>query len=387
MTSLRVGRKASREQTREQNRRLVLQEIFAADAISRADIARSSGLTRATVSDLVTELADEGLLRTAGTGPSTGGKPPVLIEIATDARHLVTVDVSGPQLLGTITDLRGDPIDSITPRPVGRGQAAVDAIAVAVDELRQRSAAPLLGIGIGTPGVVHPSGFIAEAANLGWHELDLGSELGSRLGAPVHILNDSQAAALAEFSDRAAARNLIVVTAGPGIGAGIILDGRLFRGDGYGAGEIGHISIADAPRCRCGNDGCLEAIAGSDAVLEAIRPSVPTLPADPEATWPALAALVEQGHEATMNAFADAGRAIGVSLAHLVGILDVHEIVIVGELARGGAHFVGTLGQELTRRVLPALAASVTVSLGAHDPHRVRRGAATMVLNRELGVA
>lgn len=386
---MRVARKASREGTRQQNRRLVFQEIFANRGVSRADIARSSGLTRATVSTLVSDLVAEGLVRETGTGPSAGGKPPVLLELVDDAHHLITLDLSGRELRGAVINLRGNTVATLEQdSPIGQGDAAVENLATAIAHLQELADAPILGVGVGSPGVVDPSGLIVEAPNLGWHRRPLGEELTTRSGLTVHVVNDSQAAALAEFSARPDARNLIVVNAGPGIGAGIILEGRLFRGDGFGAGEIGHISIADGPLCTCGNSGCLESIASAPVILAAIAEGIENFPeADPNEAWQRVRDLQDAGDPNTVDVIERAGKALGTVLAYVVGILDIHQVAIVGEIAAAGPALLESAKAELQRRVLPALAETIVLHLGTGSADLVTRGAATLVLNRELGVA
>ena len=143
------------------------------------------------------------------------------------------------------------------------------------------TASPLLGIGIGAPGIIDTStGTVRWSVNLDWAELRLGPLLEQRYGVPVVVANDSHAAALAEltFFHRPRPNNLIVIKVGRGVGAGIILNGQLFQGDGYGAGEFGHVSMgsADAP-CRCGRDGCLETMTSMRALVDAagaVDPSI-----------------------------------------------------------------------------------------------------------------
>lgn len=371
-----------------QNRRLVLQEIFTNESVSRADIARSSGLTRATVSDLVAELADDGLLGDAGTGPSAGGKPPILLEINADARHVISLDLSGRLLSGAIVNLRGATIAHLSdPQLVGTGDEAVRNIAAAVAELREAADAALLGVGVGTPGIVDAAGSVIEAANIGWHKRPLARELEDLVELPVHVVNDSRAAALAEYATRPHASNLVVVYAGPGVGAGIILDGRILRGDGYGAGEIGHISIAAEPPCTCGNVGCLEAIASAPSILNSLSDAVPDLPTEPGGAWKRARELSDAGDPATVEVIERAGKALGVALANLVGILDVHDVAIVGEVVAAGPRLIGAAEAELRRRVLPALSEKVTIQAGTELAGLVVRGAAALVIHHELGVA
>ena len=263
--------KATHQGTREHNVRLVMRALAGLGPISRADIARRTDLTRTTVSDVVSQLADAGLVQEIGRGPSSGGKAPILLQIPRDARQLIGVHVGEGQVRGAIVNLAGDishrecqVLDSRD------GDAALARLDEVVDRLVHAAAKPPLGIGIGTSGLVDTSsGTVRWAVHLDWLDLHLGARLRNRTGLPVYVANDSQAAALAEwtFGRHAPARGMIVVKVGNGIGAGIIIEDRLYQGDGFGAGEIGHISVAaNDLRCRCGRTGCLETVASLRAV-------------------------------------------------------------------------------------------------------------------------
>ena len=265
--------KATHQRTREHNVRLVLRTLYEFGPISRADIARQTHLTRTTVSDVMSGLFDDGMVEEVGRGASSGGKAPILLRIVSGARHVIGLDLGEGTFTGALVNLRGQvshPIDL----PVGGrdGANGLEIVETLVDRLRAAAAGPVLGIGVGTPGVIDTrTGTIRWAVNLDWQDLPLGQLLGERTGLPVYVANDSQAAALAEYAfgghgPRVA--NQVVIKAGKGVGAGIILGGRLYQGDGFGAGEIGHIGFVDdgAP-CRCGRFGCLETVASADAIV------------------------------------------------------------------------------------------------------------------------
>ena len=246
--------KATHQETRAHNSRLVLGTIYDRGPISRAALARSTGLTRTTVSDVVADLIRDGLTREVGRGPSTGGKAPILLAFAADARHLVGLDLGENVFRGAIVDLRGEVRSTIEVAVDGRdGDLALERVFRLVDHLLAGTHRPILGIGIGTAGLIDTTiGTVLEAVNLDWHGLPLGALLQARTGLPVYVANDSQATALAEhvFGGPRAA-NLVVVKVGDGIGAGLILGGRLFQGDGFGAGEIGHTTVRpDGDACR-----------------------------------------------------------------------------------------------------------------------------------------
>ena len=274
--------KATHQQMRTFNQQLVLRALHDRSPLSRADLARLTGLTRTSVGDLVGTLIDDGLIEEIGRGQSSGGKSPILLRVAPDGRHLIGLDLGEAQFSGAVVNLRGEILRSIhLPLEARNGDAAVELVIQLVDALRADDPCPLLGIGIGAPGIIDTStGTVRWSVNLDWAELRLGPLLEERYGVPVVVANDSHAAALAEltFFGRPRPNNLIVIRVGRGIGAGIILNGQLFQGDGYGAGEFGHVSMgsADTP-CRCGREGCLETMTSMRALVDAagaVEPSI-----------------------------------------------------------------------------------------------------------------
>ena len=271
---MQVRTKATHQQTRAYNQGLVLRTLYDRGPVSRADVARMTGLTRTTVSDVVAEFVAEGLVREVGRGPSSGGKAPILLQVVEDARLLIGLDLGEREFTAALVDLRGE-IRRVERTPVeGRdGDAALEAVYRLVDTLVADNPGLLLGIGVGTPGLVDTdTGTIRWAVNLDWQDLPLGALLRQRYDLPTHVANDSRAAALGEylFAGEGRSPNLIAIKVGQGIGAGIVLGGELFGGDSHGAGEIGHTTAVEggAP-CRCGRSGCLETVASSRAILEA----------------------------------------------------------------------------------------------------------------------
>ena len=240
--------KATRQYTKEHNRNLVLKTIFEHDSISRAEISRRTSLTRTTVSDIVGDLINEGLVSEVGVGESIGGKSPILLSLVEDSRYLIGLDLAHNQFRGAIVNLRGK-IRELVTLPVNsrNGEQALGLVYEILDQLIKPSTVPLVGIGIGTPGLVNiTEGVVVNAVNLDWKDLPLARLMEERYHLPVSILNDSQAAAMGEYTygqGHAAESNLILINVRHGIGAGIIIQGKLFHGDGGGAGEIGHVVV------------------------------------------------------------------------------------------------------------------------------------------------
>ena len=385
--------KATRHQTKDHNSRLVLKTIYRAGEISRADIARRTGLTRPTVSSLVAALIDDALVVETGQGLSAGGKRPTLVAIDDQHHHVLTLDLSGDDYRGALLTLRGRVIQRAACSAAGlRGERSLDCVYRLVDELRP--AGSLLGIGVATPGLVDPQrGIVLRAVNRGWIDLPLRQMLTEHTERPVYVANDSHMAALAEYTYGAVTgSNLIVIRAGQGIGAGVILDGRPFYGDGFGAGEIGHVVIDPAGElCSCGNRGCLETTSSTRAILrraaEADR-SGSALAGDPP-TWERFAAAVAARDPLAVEIAAAAGCHLGAAVAHLVGAYNVQTIVMAGRIADLGDTLLNAVRAEMRRRVLPAMADATTIrytSLGDRAGDIIILGCSALVLHRELGI-
>jgi predicted NBD/HSP70 family sugar kinase len=373
---------------RRRNLEAALQCVYGDGPTSRADIARATGLTRATVSELVAHLVNAGLVKEVGPGTSSGGKPPTLIRLNVRGRDLVALDLSRRPFRGALVDLGG----SIHHREAAstgevRGAGGVRAVYDLVASILEKGSAPILGIGVGTPGIVDHQGAVVEAANLQWHGVPLQQELAARFDTSVRVANDAHVAALAEFGAHPGP-NLVVVKIGVGIGAGIIVDGRLYRGDRPAAGEIGHIRVReDGLPCTCGNSGCLETIASVPSILlHAARiAGVALAPGDPVARAPGeLADSLGEGP--LRKAVEEAGRSLGSVLAHLVAILDIHRIVIALELPGWEDELLTALSAEVRERVLPDLASVVEISSAGRGADLVIAGAAALVLRDQLGV-
>jgi len=395
-----LAQKATRKQTKAHNRRLVLRTIYEQGQISRADIARVTGLTRTTVSDMVDRLIQRRLVEEVGYGPSAGGKPPILVSVVDDSRHLIGIDLASGEFRGAVVNLRGKVRHRVSLPLQGRdGQVALTLVYQVVDELVAATNSPLLGIGIGTPGLVDPlNGVVRRAVNLEWQDLSLRTLLQGRYGLPVHVANDCQVAALAEhtFGEAQGLENLAVVKIEQGIGAGIVLDGQLFHGDTCGAGEIGHVTVVENGQpCRCGNLGCLETVTSARAIVQQAqilaqndaRSSLHRFAAHPAAlTIREVCQAAEAGDEAVQQMVREAGRCLGIALANLVAVLSVRRILIAGSVTGFGSLLLDVVQQEMTRRSLAMLACETEVGMSSMGPDMVILGASALVLTHELGL-
>lgn len=390
--------KATQQQTKQHNKRLILRKIYTDQAISRAEIARATHLTRTTVSTIVAELLEGGMVAEIGHGPSRGGKRPILLGIVENSRSLIGLDLGNSEFRGGIFDLRGRMLHNISLSVKEyRNEDAVNLVYDLIDQLVAVSSSPVAGIGIGTPGVTDAQrGVVYEAVNLGWHDLPLKTLLQNRFDFPIHVANDSQVAALAEyiFGQNQKMPNLVVVKVGQGISAGVVLNGRLYMGERSGQGEIGHVVVAEnGELCRCGLVGCLETVSSTRAVIQqaqaaAAANSNSILHQFTDSVEKINTDIVYQAFQAkdedVRQIIASAGCYLGISIAHLVALLNIEHIVIGGRLARFGDFLLEAIQRELNRRLLSKIAEETEVSLSSLGQDIVIQGGVALLLSREL---
>jgi len=353
-------KKATYQQTKQHNRDLVLRTIFAHESISRAEVARLTGLTRTTISEVVNGLLAEGLVEEIGRGESIGGKSPILLSIVSDSRYLIGLNLAQDKFVGAIVNLRGE-IKEMVEVSVhdDDGEKALEAVYQIIGKLLRKKLRPIVGLGVGTPGLVNArEGIVVNAVNLDWRDLPLRELLQRKFKIPVWVLNDSQATAIGEFVYGGKTNhedNLVVVNVTHGIGAGILINGRLFHGDGGGAGEIGHVVVQEnGELCRCGKRGCLETISSTRAVMQKLN-----LNSLEEAQ-----AAFESGNVRARQVVSNAAHYLGVSLASLIGTLNIHKIVISGDMACFGDPWLNIVKSSMQNAALTRLAENTQLELG-----------------------
>ena len=393
-------RKATQQQTKNHNKRLILKTIYDRSEISRASIARSTRLTRTTVSTIVAELIADDLVAEIGPVATDRGKPPILLNVPDSSRHLIGVDLANSEFRGAVLDLRGNVLFRHSLPVANRSnQAALQLVYELVETLLAAATRPLLGIGIGTPGLMDAeNGVILQAIDLDWQNLPLRQLLEDRFRLPVYVANDSQAAALGEFifGQRQSDSNLVVLKAGRGIGAGIVLNRQLYYGDHSGAGEIGHIVVVENGKlCRCGHFGCLETVASSRAIVEAAQciaqtdatSSLHQYAATPERiTTELVHQVLQAGDAAVQQLINEAGHYLSIAIANIIGLLDVGHIVVAGSMARFGNALLEPIQTRLQQRALASLVKKSEVSISHLGQDIVVQGAAAILLSQELGL-
>lgn len=356
----------SLESLRQRNLGVVLDAVQRREATSRADLVRTTGLSRTAVSSLVGQLVRDGLLVERGRdevragggedGPHSGRPPTRLVlnpragavlgvHLGHDVIRLALADLAGEVLLEDETELDVD----------HRPEAALDHVTAVAAGLVQRSGVPrdrLLGVGVAVSSPVPTSADDRPSLLADWQDVDVAAVLGARLDLPVHVGNDANLGAMAERSFGAArrSRDVVYVMLATGIGTGLVLGGHLHTGATGTAGELGHVVVEPGGRvCRCGNRGCLETVAGGHVLVAA-------LPAGPGGRPATLADLLRgcaAGEPRAVGLVQDAGRAVGTALAAACTLLDPELVVVGGSTAQAGEVLLAPLRESLFAALRP----------------------------------
>jgi predicted NBD/HSP70 family sugar kinase len=366
---------------RDINRAAVLRLIGRAGPIARGDIAATLRLSPATVTHVVRELLESGLVRPVSTEPSGGGRPRTLLALVGGAASALGVKVAADHLVAVRANLEAEVLERFSVPFEATAPDAVDRIAALLEPLVESDGSPpLLGIGVGVPGIVSEGARgVVTSPMLGWHQLALGEELARRLSVPVLIENDVNTLAVAErLSGRGAGvEDFITLTLGRGIGLGIVVRGELYRGARGGAGEFGHVTIdPDGPPCFCGKRGCLEALV-ADAALVAEAVEAGLLGAGAGAAE--LLQLAADGNAGAAAIYARAGTRLGHAVAGLVTVLDPALILVSGEGSRAWPHVAASFQEAVRERAFAPLR-DVAVEVDPWDDARWAQGAAALVV-------
>jgi predicted NBD/HSP70 family sugar kinase/biotin operon repressor len=372
---------------RESNREKVVTALQTLGVASRADIARWTGLSRSTVSSIVAELHDEGLVvdrQEGGREAAGSGRPPALIALDPSAGYALGIDFGKRHLAVALADLSHEVlgerwVEMADDYEAGEGMVrAAELVDALLDEL-EADRARVIGVGMGIPGPVQSTGMVGSFAILpGWAGTAPQARMEELLGLPVRVGNDANLGALAESTWGAGrgSSSVVYLKLATGIGAGIVIGGRLFQGAGGTAGEIGHTTIDETGDiCRCGNRGCLETYAGAAAIASLLSRSFGEQ-LDPEDVLSRAA----DGDPGCRRALADAGRHIGVAVANLCNLVNPERIVVGGSLGHAGALLLDPLRESVSLRAIPSAGEGVVIVSGELGERAELLGAVALVL-------
>jgi predicted NBD/HSP70 family sugar kinase len=369
---LRPTTKVLPEHARGHNRSLVMQTLYREGQLSRADISRETGLTRVTISDLVADLIGENLVIEIGQREDARpGKPATLLDLNRDAFQIVGVDLSEyAKFRGAVLDLDGKILSRAElPLAGSTGDDAEAKVVALVETLVAKATRPILGIGVGSPGVVDLAGVVLTAPNLGWTNRSLQRNLAERFSTPVVVSNDANAATLAEHSFGGATSDMMLIKVGHGVGSGLLLGGIPLFGSRFAAGEIGHVVVGTDGGliCVCGKHGCLETWLATPRLDAAL----------------AIAETSEAGEQILWAA----GERLGIALAPVVGALDLAEIVLSGPTELLDGTLARATIETIRARTMPEFHGNLVLRMTTLGEDIVLRGAAVMVLSGQLGVS
>lgn len=366
------------------NTSCVLNMIRIEESISRADIARGTGLTPATVSNITAELIGLGLIMETDRGESNGGRKPVLLSMNKTACYVGGIHLASTQLEAAVSNMGAEilgscraPLDGATPE---------EAVKLGLELLQKAKAEAgvdrLAGIGICTHGLVRSDeGLMVFAPNLGWSNVRLGDMFSEASGLPVFIENDVRAMALAESWCGLAfgVKDYIYLYIGPGIGGSIVNNDELYKGDVGFAGEFGHVTIEpDGPLCSCGNRGCLQALASETAVLG--RYLERTGADRSKIDYAGIVDAAKNGDAEALDEIMRSVRYIGIEVGNIINTLSPLLIVINGRMTKLRDVVMPALKEEAGRRSLGR--AETRIAFSALGDEAPIRGAQTCVIRK-----
>jgi predicted NBD/HSP70 family sugar kinase len=357
------------EDARRSNRGLLLRALHHGGPASRADLAKLVGLTPATVSAVIKELLDTGLVDELGRTSGGVGKPATMVGIEPEARHIVTVSLSEPdQFVGALVNLAGKVVlRRIYDRGERTGLDALELVATICEDLIADAERPLLGIGVASPGIVDHTGTVLRAARLDWHKLAVADHLAARTGLEVYVVNDANASALAELTFGVAhSSDFLMVRVDQGVGVGLVLDGALYRGSRSASGEIGHVVVdPEGSLCTCGKRGCLET-----------EISAPLL-------GRRLGAADGVGE---VDVLRRAGERLGIALATVLSALDIGDVILSGPEPVVTETFRRAAIEAVAARTMPEISEELRLRASSFGDDDVVLGAAALVLDQELDI-
>ena len=381
------------------NESFILRLIRQKGPISRADIVKYTNLTAPTVTNITNRLIESRMIIEYMVGESSGGRPPVLLKMNPESLNIIVIHLSSNKLTGYITD--GD-INVINRAEHGikdlKKDEILDLMISVIDRLKDGAAVELPGMGIVVHGPVKAKeGISVFAPNIGWKNVPIKHMVEDRFHIPVYVENDVRAMALGEYYYGTArdVSNMVFVKVGYGVGSGLILDGKLYRGLSDSAGEIGHNTIdVSGPQCSCGNYGCLEAMASENALVKTMvkslkegrDSSVVSMAAGSleDITPEIIYAAAHEGDVLAGRMLRQAARYLGIGIANVVNTFNPEMVVIGGGIVRAESLIKDIVLETVKSRALESCYVVSDIRFSDMGDEATLKGAADMVLGEVL---
>lgn len=381
------------------NLHLLLLSLLRHQPVSRVRLARLTGLSTTTITNLTADLMEQGVLAEVGTdmeAASEGaGRPPQALALVAESRYAIGVHIGVRTMRIALGDLHAGIIDRLVlPHVAGEDvDHALDRMAGGITRLLDhypQFVHRVVGVGVGASGLVESAtGINRLAPNLGWIQVPLRDELQKRLGLPVQVDNNVRCMALAEslYGQGRHAKALAFVYGRVGVGAGLVVDSQVYRGAGHGAGEIGHWTLfpLSGDLCRCGNRGCLETVVSEPVMVNLARQLAPDVIEDAESAGrdplDALFNAARQGHEDLVAMLQERAFYLGIALANLIDVLNPQMILLGGLFESGFDLFYPTLAETVAQRAFGGLGEEVEMLPATFGARSGEIGAVTLGLD------
>jgi predicted NBD/HSP70 family sugar kinase len=377
---------------------VVLRMLWDQHRISRAEIARRTGLSRSTVTEIVDDLLPTGLVAEVGVGPSRGGRPPIVLEFDYQAGCILGVDMGAAHVAVALMDLRGQILSwqhrphHVRSDPDGTRALIAELCSACLTE-KPGSRRALVGIGIAVPCPVdprHPDRF-SEIVLPDWHGRSGFNHLAARYKVPLMVDNDANLGALAErwWGAGRGIDDFAYVKVATGVGSGHFVHGKVYRGATGVAGEIGHMAVDPYGKpCICGLRGCLATLVGAPALVERARELLSRYPASVLARAPLTIETIEDaalaGDSLGLEIVHEAAGHLGIAIAGLLNLMNPSLVILGGGLARLGDLLLDPLRDVTRSRTLISSLTAANVKTSALGPRSIAVGAATLVLDAAL---
>lgn len=384
------------EDVQEMNRSLVIRLLHRMKLCSRADLAKKTGLKQATITNIISDLIKYGLVYETGIIEGEKGRRSIGISLNSTEYKVIGIRLARKYISiglfdigGTLYEVKEVPIDTVF-GPEVAFQKMKDLIK---DFITRVNKGTVIGIGLGIPGPFYRSeGRIVLMTEFpGWERILIQDEIQSLFGMPVYVEHDANCGVLAEWWYGPHHRDhvtMIYIAAGQGIGAGVIIDGRLYRGSLGTAGEIGHMSIAyDGSKCQCGNSGCLEMYCSTIVLINEIRKELKNNPdsiLNRECSMKTIAEAIKSGDKLAEKAVFKVAELLGVGLANIVNAYNPDVIIIGDDLIQVGQPLLDIVRKTVKERTLPDINKSLKIELSSFECDPVLIGASALAIERIL---
>jgi len=369
------------------NKSIILNKIRTSEPISRAQIAKDTSLTPPTVSSIVKELMEQELVRESILGHSSGGRKPTMLHINTDTHYVIGIDAGPETVEGVLTDLTGKILhrtSSLLKKPLTNERfiAILKETIYTIFDLSKIDQDKIIGIGIAMHGVVDiHTGTSLVAPILNLSNIPIKAELEEEFNLTIKVENDARAMALGEswFGGHSDVDSMVAVNIGRGVGAGIVIDGKLYHGAHGIAGEIGHMTIdINGESCSCGNRGCLQTFVSGSAIADRATKHIQEDGSD--ITGKEVFELAERGHQTSIELLHETGIIIGVGLINLIHLVNPSKIVLGGGVMKSEKFILPAILETIERRAMTPEAKQTKVIVTKLGDEATLLGAVSLLL-------